>query len=320
MPNATVQVSAASRLHFGMVSFGSTGVPQFGGVGVMIDEGALQLTFEPANQFSATGPLAPRIYAAMPAICERLDLDGVPDCKINVCRAPGEHLGLGTGTQLHLSLAAGLSAWLGRSYSAPEELVGWAGRAARSSVGSYGFLEGGLIVERGKISDEPLGQLAARRELPAGWCFGLICPPGERGLSGEGEQQAFRELPPIPLERTEELWTLVFKRMLPALDAHDFGAFSEALTWFNHVSGLGFAARQRGAYASPRIAELVETIRGLGVRGIGQSSWGPTVFALFEHEQSARDFQQRLAAQHSAFGPMRIAQPCNTPAEITTSA
>src|SRR4051794_36409663 len=108
MPKETIEVSAASRLHFGMVSFGAPGVPQFGGVGAMIDPGALQLTFEQADQFSATGPLAPRIYAAMPAICERLHLDRVPDCKIEVRSAPGEHLGLGTGTQLHLSLAAGL--------------------------------------------------------------------------------------------------------------------------------------------------------------------------------------------------------------------
>lgn len=320
MPRATVHVSAASRLHFGMVSFGSSDFPQFGGAGAMIDAGALELTLKHAQQFTATGPLAPRIYAAMPGICERLGLKQTPDCKIHVRSAPGEHLGLGTGTQLHMSLAAGLSAWLGRLYSAPKDMVAWAGRAARSSVGSYGFLEGGLIVERGKISDEPLGQLAARRELPLEWRFGLICPPGERGLFGESEQRAFRELPPIPRERAEELWTLVFKRLLPALDVHDFGAFSEALTWFNHVSGLGFAARQRGPYASPRIAELVDTLREMGVRGVGQSSWGPTVFALFENEPAARDFQTRFAAQRSLFGPMRIVKPCNTPAEITTSA
>jgi len=81
MPKATIQVSAASRLHFGMVSFGALGVPQFGGVGAMIDPGALQLSIRPAERFAVSGRLAERVQAAVPSIAKRLGLNEVPECE-----------------------------------------------------------------------------------------------------------------------------------------------------------------------------------------------------------------------------------------------
>jgi beta-ribofuranosylaminobenzene 5'-phosphate synthase len=319
MPEATVQVSAASRLHFGMVSFGAAGVPQFGGVGAMIDHGALQLRIRQAEQFVVSGPLAERVQAAVPPIAKSLGFNEAPECEIKIVTAPSEHLGLGTGTQLHLSLAAGLVAWQGRSCPSREELVVAAGRAARSSVGSHGFFTGGLLIDSGKIAEEPLGELTNRRELPSAWRFGLVCPPGERGLSGADEQQAFSALPPVPRKTTEQLWAIVFEQLVPALDANDFVAFSDSLTQFNFACGLCFAARQGGAFASSLVADTVAALRGLGVRGVGQSSWGPTVFALFEHEDAAQRLQKEFQSECPWAGPVRIVKPCNTSAEITNT-
>ena len=42
-----------------------------------------------------------------------------------------------------------------------------------------------------------------------------------------------------------------------------------------------FRPWQGDVYAHPRTAELVHVLRSeRGVRGVGQSSWGPTVFAV----------------------------------------
>ena len=49
-----VHVRAPCRLHFGMFSFGHADRPQFGGVGVMIDPPAVELTFIPAARFNVT--------------------------------------------------------------------------------------------------------------------------------------------------------------------------------------------------------------------------------------------------------------------------
>ena len=48
----------------------------------------------------------------------------------------------------------------------------------------------------------------------------------------------------------------------------------------NARAGDAFAAAQGGRYAAPAVTALVARLRGLGVKGVGQSSWGPTVFAV----------------------------------------
>src|SRR5262249_41806239 len=60
-------------------------------------------------------------------------------------------------------------------------------------------------------------------------------------------------------------------------DVHTFG---ETLYEFNRRAGEMFARVQGGIYAHPRIDEIIKYIRSAGIRGVGQSSWGPTVFAI----------------------------------------
>src|SRR6516225_692886 len=60
MPATVVRVSTPSRLHFGMLSFGQSGVRQFGGVGLMIDEPGIRLKITRADRLECVGPLAER--------------------------------------------------------------------------------------------------------------------------------------------------------------------------------------------------------------------------------------------------------------------
>jgi beta-ribofuranosylaminobenzene 5'-phosphate synthase len=60
----------------------------------------------------------------------------------------------------------------------------------------------------------------------------------------------------------------------------NFDEFSESLYRYGYQAGMLFSKRQGGAYAGPRASEMVEWLRGQGVRGVGQSSWGPALFAL----------------------------------------
>src|SRR5579871_3946281 len=56
----SVSVTAASRLHFGMLSFGRPDTRQFGGLGLMVDWPGLRLRMTPADRLTATGPHADR--------------------------------------------------------------------------------------------------------------------------------------------------------------------------------------------------------------------------------------------------------------------
>jgi predicted sugar kinase len=68
--------------------------------------------------------------------------------------------------------------------------------------------------------------------------------------------------------------------MLPALVERDLDSFGEAVYEFNRGAGELFRPWQDGVYSHPRVKEIVELLRRVGVRGVGQSSWGPTVFGI----------------------------------------
>ena len=75
--------------------------------------------------------------------------------------------------------------------------------------------------------------------------------------------------------------------MLPAIERADCSAFGDALYEFGRLAGECFAAAQGGPFANAFNERLVEAIRGYGVAGVGQSSWGPTVFAVVANETEA---------------------------------
>jgi predicted sugar kinase len=58
-----------------------------------------------------------------------------------------------------------------------------------------------------------------------------------------------------------------------------------------------FAPVQGGTYAGPRVAALVEFIRAQGIAGVGQSSWGPAVFAVVADEERAEGLVRLLSKQ-----------------------
>jgi predicted sugar kinase len=74
--------------------------------------------------------------------------------------------------------------------------------------------------------------------------------------------------------------------MLPALLEADLPAFGEALYEFNRRVGEMFRPIQGGIYAHPRSAAIVEFVRKQSIAGVGQSSWGPALFAIAERDRA----------------------------------
>jgi len=319
-PDRRVEVVAPCRVHFGLLSFGRPSGRQFGGAGVMVDQPALRLRVSAADQLETMGPLADRARDFACRWAEQAGLPGEPACRVEILATAPEHSGLGVGTQLALSVAAGLNAWHGRPQPEPAELALSVGRGQRSAIGTYGFAAGGLIVERGKLPGELISPLECRLPLPDAWRFVLVQPPAAAGLSGFAEQTAFDQLPPVPEEVTHELQAEIFREMLPSVREADFARFSASVYRYGRLAGLCFAAVQGGPYNGPQLSSIVDRIRALGVTGVGQSSWGPTLFALLPGEPQAREIVARLAAElpHEEV-QLTIASPNNHGAEIAVS-
>jgi beta-RFAP synthase len=231
----------------------------------------------------------------------------VPPLRIEVERCPPEHVGLGTGTQLSLSVARAVAAAAGLPEPDVRELADRAGRGRRSAIGVHGFAQGGLLVEAGQRQPGSISPLVARTDFPSDWRVVLMLPPWERGRHGTNEVEAFAELSrrPIPRAQTDVLCRLVLLGLLPALAEADAPAFGEAVHEFNSRAGECFAAVQGGVYASPRIADLVAFLRGQGVPGAGQSSWGPAVFAVVADAEQAADVAGRVR-EHFGWGAQEV--------------
>jgi len=315
-----VTVTAPNRLHFGLWSLGNAGGRQFGGLGVMIDKPGLRLVIRPAPELNATGPLADRAeeFAHRWAIYHHR---ASPECHIEVVAAPPDHVGLGTGTQLALSVAAGLNELHELSVETPQELAESVGRGMRSAVGTYGFLFGGLIVEQGKLPAEPISPLEFRLDLPAAWRFVLIRPLGLTGLAGEDEAEAIGTLPAVPPAMTDELIALAHDELVPAAAMGEFDAFAECIYRYGRRAGEIFAARQGGPYNGPVLAALVAQIRELGFAGVGQSSWGPTLFAGAQSQAEAEGLANALRSSIGANElEITIAAPSRNGARIEMAA
>jgi beta-ribofuranosylaminobenzene 5'-phosphate synthase len=312
------RVTAPSRLHFGLLSLPAAGpdrwpgldgnpgqpVRHFGGVGLMVDRPGLVVRIEPANEWSAAGLLADRALGFARRVVDSLPTDERRPFRVEVEAAPAEHTGLGVGTQLALAVAKGIAVELGHEWPVTE-LATRVGRGERSAIGVHGFALGGLIVEGGKRAGEAVSPLVGRYAFPNDWAILLVIPPGPVDWHGGRERQAFARLSELGpgLAETDARCRLVLTGILPALVSEDLDAFGEAVYEFNARVGDVFAPAQGGRYASPAVADVIARLRARGLRGVGQSSWGPTVFAIVrrpEAEALAQELAPAVVAGASA--------------------
>jgi beta-RFAP synthase len=295
-----IRIQAPSRLHFGFLTLGSMEhwpdlekypARQFGGVGLMVRKPGVQLTVAPAPRWSAAGPLAERALAFARKLAGAMSTSVAQPQALTVERVPPEHIGLGTGTQLAMAVGRALTAAWKADSLGTATLARHLDRGARSSLGLHGFVQGGFLVECGKRQAGDLAPLVTRLDFPEAWRVLLVLPPWGKGLSGKEEHDAIRRLQnrDLPLAATEALCRIVLLGMLPALAERDWATFGEALYDFNARVGEVFSPVQGGRYAHPQSGELITFLRQLGVRGAGQSSWGPTVFAIARDETQALD-------------------------------
>jgi beta-RFAP synthase len=154
--------------------------------------------------------------------------------------------------------------------------------------------------------------------FPEAWRIVLVVPPWGTGVHGQHEADAFQQLHGLPLSQTERLCRLALLGLVPALIEKDLAAFGEALFDFNGSAGQIFAGIQNGMYASPRITELIQFIRRQGITGVGQSSWGPTVFAVVEDESRGKELARQIRDSFGLQGhEVIVTAACNHGATVT---
>jgi len=273
-----VFVEAPARLHLGVLDLRGDLGRRFGGLGAAIPEPSLLLEAVPAAGVEADGPDAER---AAEFARRFLEYHGRPGgVRLRVHRAIPAHAGLGSGTQLGLAVGRALA----ELYDLPRDPAALAravNRGRRSGVGTWVFAQGGFVLEGGRREGaEGIAPLLARYPLPPAWRYVVAIPAAPRGPSGDAEAEAFRRLPPPPAREVERVAHLVLMRLLPGIVEGDLAAFGAALSEIQEITGRWFAASQGGVFAPGATAGLIEALRRAGAPGVGQSSWGPTAYAV----------------------------------------
>ena len=291
----SVFVEAGARLHFGVLDLRGALGRRFGGLGAAIPSPSLLLEAARARDgVSAEGPDSARAAEFARRFLSFHGLGG--GARLLVHQRIPAHSGLGSGTQLGLSVARALAELYGLP-AEPPELARAVSRGQRSAIGTWAFALGGFIVEGGRRpEDAGIAPLIGRFEIPGRWRCVVAVPPGSPGLSGEAEAAAFEQLPPPPEAEVERVSHLVLMQLLPALVEGDLGSFGEALSAVQRITGAWFAPQQGGVFAPGDGEALIRQMAAWGAAGVGQSSWGPAVYGLVEDEDAGLALAERCRA------------------------
>jgi beta-RFAP synthase len=317
-----LEVRAFSRLHFGLMEI-CPGQPYcYGGVGMMIDTPSMIVR----GRLGHGGDIAldgdtywtERTQHATNAWIKQTDAPKLPLEAIQVVLPPRPHVGLGSGTQWACSVAGLLqlaqsidhlpsdasSIWR-QLFPTAESLASHAGRGLRSHIGTEGFRCGGWIVDWGQPESEGRTQAIP---FPKAWRVVTICDSTYQGESGPAEVRIFERCSTQPNSNRAEMVRLIRHEMVPSVLAADWGTASQAIGRYGVLAGRIFEPLQGGVYRSPSIAACVAELQGLGILGVGQSSWGPTVFALAQDDEQAHWIAEKLRRRSETDAEIRISQ------------
>jgi beta-ribofuranosylaminobenzene 5'-phosphate synthase len=296
---ARVTVEAPARLHLGFIDLNGGCGRLFGSIGVAIERPRHVVEVRRAERNELEGECS----AVLSRMVERLGDDvRVPGpLALRVLERIPRHQGLGSGTQWDLALGCALSRLSGHTLTA-QEIASRLGRGRRSGIGVAAFERGGLVVDGGvrgpkdgaSVRTDAPPPVIFQHPLPQEWEFVLASPMGEEGLHGSREEAVFRDLEPMSEVVAGRISRLVLMKALPAALTGDLEEFGEAITEIQILMGRQFAAHQAGPYSSERGQAIAEFARRRGAAGVGQSSWGPTVFALVRGAEAACDLMAAI--------------------------
>ena len=325
---AAVGVRAAGRLHLGFLDPSGTLGRRFGSIGLVIDGFQTEVVIQSAarDEWHADTPAALAQLERAMACVQRLrqQCGRHAPLALRLRSALPAHAGLGSGTQLALAVGRAFARWQDLEVPTPT-LAAWLGRGQRSGIGIAGFDLGGLLVDGGPGHGSAPAPLLSRIELPAAWRIIVVLDERVQGLSGAHEAKAIVALPAFRLAQASELCHQVLMRVLPGAASDEFESFAAGINRVQELLGAHFAPAQGGsAWTSASVGRLLQWMRGRAGHSaaVGQSSWGPTGFAIVPSAAAAHRLldDAREAGMIDAALALRIVAARNRGASVTTSA
>lgn len=299
---ARITVQSSGRLHMGFFDLHGGLGRKFGSIGLSLAEPNLVINASLAKTLGVSGETAvpagiiSKVTTVAQQFISRLRL--AESVELNISQYIPEHAGLGSGTQLALAVGTAISR-LNKLNLTTAQVAELTGRGDRSGIGIAAFDHGGLLIDGGRVSGgltSGVPPLLARYDFPEDWSILLIFDANQPGVHGEQERMAFNQLPAFSEHLAAHLCRHVLMQAMPALMERDLAAFGQSIQVLQAHVGDYFAPVQGGRYASKLVGEVLKYLEATGAACFGQSSWGPTGFAIFESADAAEKCLQQLSA------------------------
>ena len=296
-----ITVAAPARLHMGFLDLGGGRGRSFGSLGLTISGLTTKVLVWPSDKVSVAGPEAPRAEKIVRGLLDHYgEAKGV---HLLVDEAIPAHAGLGSGTQLALAVGMALARLFGWETDG-RTIAQLTGRGGRSGIGIGAFDTGGFLIDGGKGQQDEPPRILVRTDFPSQWRLLLIFDRQAQGIHGDREVTAFKTLPEFPAVTAGELCRLALTQALPALQEENLEEFGSAIGAIQRAVGDYFAPAQGGRFASPRVGEALNWLEEQGIGGIGQSSWGPTGFAVLASATVAGKLLRKAQGRWGTNGPL----------------
>jgi len=229
---------------------------------------------------------------------------------IEVLESYPQHVGLGSTTQILLSIGAAYNALYDRNATV-RELARIVGRGGTSGIGVAAFETGGFILDAGHSfgpgkdkerflpsseSTAPPPPVLFRTDLPDDWVFDVIIPESSSGLFGKAELDFFQHNCPVAPRETCHIAHVVLSSILPGAVDRDIATFARGI---NLLATLGFKRKETDRQEQ-WLKQLIETLGNLtaGSAAVGISSFGPTLFIMGERKARRQYIREVAASLH----------------------
>lgn len=293
-------IRAPSRLHMSLIDLNGSYKRIDGGIGLALSDPQFVLESEETNEKGFTLEFADsvsddskeecleKIPNAAEKIAEQCNIESGFHFKVLEAYPP--HSGLGSGTQIAVCTAHLMTETMGLKFSS-RELSTMVGRGGTSGIGTFAHDLGGFIVDGGHSLDEKPGflpssaskakpaQLIARYEFPEEWNILLAIPEVTHHVHDQQEVNVFQTYCPIPKTEVEQVSHLILMNLIPFLLEKDIKNFGWAI---KELQKVGFNKLEHSLDDS--FLPIMSAIDDAGAYGTGISSFGPTLYTVFDDE------------------------------------
>ena len=285
--NISIQIVSPARLHFGFLDLTKNKQKSFGGIGVTINKFNTIINLKKYHKLVINGDKSNKVFNLVKKFCKINQIKS--NYLINIEKTIPEHIGLGSGTQMALSIGMAINKLNNLNLNILE-IGTMLGRGMRSNIGIGSFIQGGFLIDLG-IKNKFL-PVFKKVNFPNEWKI-LLIKSKNKGLHGNKEQKAFKLLQKSN-NKIIGLHYLVLMKMYPSLIKQNFNEFSKCITEMQNYMGKYFNKMQGGKYSSAIISKIINFLKKEKTLGYGQTSWGPTGFAFFSNNDKAKKIKNAL--------------------------